>query len=169
MGEQAKIAIGTAGGLVWAVALLVGAAAFVDLPVFTLMPTIMTAFLAPGLVMAAMIGRAAARRFFDPSLIEGAMPLPGSAAATDQRVLANTVEQLMLALCVWPAAAVILGANGPGAIMTLGVGFALARLVFWWGCHASGPVRAFGFAATFLPTVLVAVWALWALVSGSGS
>ena len=51
MEKRRKIAVGMAAGVVWAVAVLVGAAVFVELPVFALMPTIMTAFLAPGLVM----------------------------------------------------------------------------------------------------------------------
>ena len=155
--------IGMAAGLLWAVAVLAGAALFVHLPVFALMPTIMTAFLAPGLVMAAMIGRLAQRRFFDDAIIDGGELAGG--AEIDRRVLVNTTEQLVLALCIWPAAAVMLGAEGPGAIMVLGFAFALARVAFWIGYHRAPPLRAFGFAATFYPTVLVALWALVAVVT----
>ena len=133
--------IGIGAGLVWAAALLGIAALFVRLPVFTLMPTIMAAFLAPGLVLAAMIGCRAVWQV--------------------GQVVRDTVEQLVLAMAVWPAAAVMLGPEGPGAIATLGAGFALARLVFWLGCHRGAAALAyFGFFATFLPTVLVALWAL---------
>ena len=107
MEKRRKIATGMAAGAVWAVAVLVGAATFVQLPVFALMPTIMTAFLAPGLVTIAMIGRLAQRRFFDDAIIDG--EAFSGAAAIDQRVLSNTVEQLVLAMAVWPAAAVLLG------------------------------------------------------------
>ena len=162
MEKRRKIAIGMAAGAVWAVAVLVGAATFVQLPVFALMPTIMTAFLAPGLVTIAMIGRLAQRRFFDDAIIDG--EAFSGAAAIDQRVLSNTVEQLVLAMAVWPAAAVLLGAEGPGVILVLGVAFAVARLAFWFGYHRAPPLRAFGFAATFYPTVLVALWALWRVV-----
>ena len=162
MEKRRKIAIGMAAGAVWAVAVLVGAATFVQLPVFALMPTIMTAFLAPGLVTIAMIGRLAQRRFFDDAIIDG--EAFSGAAAIDQRVLSNTVEQLVLAMAVWPAAAVLLGAEGPGVILVLGVAFAVARLAFWVGYHMAPPLRAFGFAATFYPTVLVALWALWRVV-----
>ena len=162
MEKRRKIAIGMAAGAVWAVAVLVGAAIFVQLPVFALMPTIMTAFLAPGLVTIAMIGRLAQRRFFDDAIIDG--EAFSGAAAIDQRVLSNTVEQLVLAMAVWPAAAVLLGAEGPGVILVLGVAFAVARLAFWAGYHMAPPLRAFGFAATFYPTVLVALWALWRVV-----
>ncbi len=161
MDKRRRIAAGMAAGLVWAVVLLLVAVLFVKIPVFALLPTIMAAFLAPGLVMMAMIGRLAQRRFFDDAMIDGA-PLTG-AAEIDRRVLVNTVEQLVLAMAVWPAAAVLLGAPGPGVIVVLGIGFAVARVIFWWGYHRSPPQRAFGFAATFYPTVLVALWTLAAL------
>ena len=162
MEKRRKIAIGMAAGVAWSFAVLIGAAMFVQLPVFALMPTIMTAFLAPGLVMIAMVGRLAQRRFFDDAIIDG--EAFSGAAAIDQRVLSNTVEQLVLAMAVWPAAAVLLGAEGPGVILVLGVAFAVARLAFWAGYHRAPPLRAFGFAATFYPTVLVALWALWRVV-----
>ncbi len=154
-----------AAGLIWSVGLLWGAAQFVRLPVFVAIPTIMTAFFAPGLVMLVMIGRLAQRRFFADSLIDGAAYAPGSAADIDQRVLTNTFEQLVLALCIWPGAAILLADKGPGVIMALGLGFVIARLAFWAGYHKSPPLRAFGFAATFYPTVLVALWALLQLVT----
>ena len=166
MGKRQNIALGMAAGALWAVVLLWAAATYVQLPVFTLMPTIMTAFLAPGLVMVAMVGRLAQRRFFDDAIIDGD-PLSG-AAEIDQRVLSNTAEQLVLALCIWPAAAVILGGAGPGVIVCLGLGFAVARLAFWAGYHRSPPMRAFGFAATFYPTILVGLWAIWQLAFGFG-
>ncbi|KRS17209.1 MAPEG family protein [Roseovarius indicus] len=162
METRRKIAVGMAAGVAWSFAVLIGAAMFVQLPVFALMPTIMTAFLAPGLVMIAMVGRLAQRRFFDDAIIDG--EAFSGAAAIDQRVLSNTVEQLVLAMAVWPAAAVLLGAEGPGVILVLGVAFAVARLAFWFGYHRAPPLRAFGFAATFYPTVLVALWALWRVV-----
>ncbi|WP_111731898.1 MAPEG family protein [Roseovarius amoyensis] len=159
MERRRAIAIGMGAGVLWAVAVLTVGAIWVRLPVFALMPTIMTAFLAPGLVMAAMVGRLAQRRFFDDAIIDGG-PLTG-AAEIDRRVLVNTTEQLVLAICIWPAAAVMLGEYGPGVIVTLGVAFALARVAFWAGYHLAPPLRAFGFAASFYPTVLVALWALW--------
>jgi len=168
MDKRRTIAIGMAGGGLWAVLLLWIGGWHLTLPVFTLMPVIMTAFLAPGLVLLAVIGRLAQRRFFDDALIDGGPVPPGHPAALDQRVLTNTTEQLVLALAIWPAAAVLLGGQGPGVIMALGLGFAVARLVFWVGYHISPPLRAFGFAASFYPTVLVALWALGALAGFAG-
>lgn len=166
MSEQAKFRVGLVLGLIWAVVLLWGAARFVKLPMFTVMPTIMTAFLAPGLVIVAMIGRVASRRLFDGEMIDGRLFEAQSKGAVDQKVLTNTIEQLVAALCIWPAAAILLAGNGPGVIMVLGVGFAIARLAFWAGYHKSPALRAFGFGASFYPTMLVGIWALWQLATG---
>lgn len=110
-----------------------------------------------GLVLAAMIGRLAQRRFFDDQIIDGAPFLPGSPAEIDQRVLANTTEQVLLALCLWPFAGWVLGW---GLVPVLGVSFAVARLLFWIGYHLSPPLRGLGFAASFYPTLIAALWAL---------
>ncbi|QYX55887.1 MAPEG family protein [Roseovarius sp. SCSIO 43702] len=164
MRARNRIMLGMAGGALWTMALLWIGGWVITLPVFTLMPVIMTAFLAPGLVLMLMLGRMAARRFFDETLIDGDAPPADHPAAIDLRVISNTVEQLALALAIWPAAAVLLGARGPGMIVTLGLGFAMARLLFWLGYHLAPPLRAFGFAATFYPTVAVALWAIAALI-----
>ncbi|MDQ7069478.1 MAG: hypothetical protein Q9M48_01810 [Rhodobacterales bacterium] len=119
MSEQAKFRVGLVLGLIWAVVLLWGAARFVKLPMFTVMPTIMTAFLAPGLVIVAMIGRVASRRLFDGEMVDGRLFEARSKGAIDQKVLTNTIEQLVAALCIWPAAAILLAGNGPGVIIWL--------------------------------------------------
>lgn len=160
MGDRRRVLIGVAIGSVWSVALLVVAAMYVTIPVFALIPTIMTAFLAPGLVMAVMIGSISLRRFITGQF-SGAL---SEAGEIDRVVLHNTMEQLVIAAAIWPAAAVLLGPYGPGVIIALGVSFALARLVFWYGSHRGRIVRATGFAATFFPTVFVAVWSLTALI-----
>lgn len=163
MDNRQKVAIGFAGGMIWAAILLWVGVQF-RLPVFTLVPTVMTAFLAPGLVLLLMVGVVSMRRYTDRAMIGGQLFPEGSPGDIDRRVLINTVEQLVLALCIWPGAAVLLGGIGPGMIMTLSAGFAVARLAFWLGYRTSPPLRAFGFGATFYPTVLVALWALWELV-----
>jgi len=166
MSEKIRFRIGLGVGLVWSLGLLWVAARFVNLPVFTVMPTIMTAFFAPGLVVVAMISRVASRRLFDGDMVDGRVFPEGSKGAIDQSVLANTLEQLVAALCIWPAAAILLAGDGPGVIVMLGLGFAFARLVFWVGYHVSPALRAFGFAASFYPTALVGVWGLWQLATG---
>lgn len=158
------VLLAMAGGALWALGVL-WLGARVRVPVFALVPAISLAFLGPGLVLAAMIGRMAQRRFFDLALIDGAHPAPGSGADIDRRVLANTVEQVALALCIWPALAVLLGTGGAGVVITLGVAFTAARLLFWAGYRRRPVLRGFGFAASFYPTVFAGLWALW-LIAG---
>lgn len=155
------ILIGMIAGALWAPA-VVFAPAFLDIPYLPAPAVLPGAFLAPGLVLALMIGWAATRRFFDDALIHGAEPAPGSPADIDQRVLRNTIEQLVLALAIWPFAALTLG----GAVaIGLGLSFAVMRILFWIGSRLSPALRSFGFAATFFPTVLAGLWALlfWAV------
>ncbi|MGR3759812.1 MAPEG family protein [Roseobacteraceae bacterium NS-SX3] len=161
MRRRAQILTGMGGGLIWAVA-LTGLPQWMGLPYLPAPFALPLAFIAPGLVLALIIGRLAQRRFFDDAIIDGEPFAPGSGAEIDQRVLTNTVEQLVLALALWPFAAVTLG----GAVaIALGLGFALMRLLFWLGYHLSPPLRGLGFAGTFYPTVVAALWSLavWAV------
>ena len=122
-----------------------------------MVPALVTAFLPGGLLMAAMIGRLAQRRFFDSAIIDGEPFAPGSGAEIDQRVLTNTTEQLVLALALWPFAGHVLGW---GLLVWLGWSFGAARLAFWIGYHRAPPLRGLGFAASFYPTLVAALWAL---------
>lgn len=152
---------GMALGAIWAVALVL-VPLRLDLPFVPPALAIPAAFLIPGVVMAMMIARLAARRFFDGDLIDGGPAVSGSGADIDQRVLTNTVEQMGLALLVWPFVGFSLGGI---SILALGVGMAVARLLFWAGYHLWPPLRAFGFAASFYPTVFAAFWAVWIWVN----
>jgi len=157
-----KILTGMAAGLLWGIALIWVGTVHVNIPIFSYTWTLALAFLFPGLVLAAMIGRLAQRRFFDDATIDGEPFIPGSGANIDARVLQNTIEQLVLALALWPITGTVLAVDGPGVVVCLGIGFAIARLLFWVGYHVSPPLRAFGFAATFYPTLLGVGWAvLW--------
>ncbi len=160
MRKRPTILIGMAAGLVWAVAVL-SIGRQIPVPMAMMQPTLMGAAFGPGVVLALMIGRLAQRRFFDDTEVDG-QPLTGG-AAVDAKVLQNTVEQVVLALCIWPLVGFFLGA---GTVLALGIGFALARVAFWIGYHKAPPLRAFGFAATFYPTVLAALWVLWRLTLG---
>ncbi len=159
-GPRAAIGLGMAGGALWGL-LAIWLGQGLRLPVFALGPALALAYLGPGLVTAAMIGRLAQRRFFDDGMIDGDAFAPGSAAEIDARVLQNTVEQLVLALCIWPALAFTLGPAGGGVTVALGLSFTLARALFWAGYRRAPALRALGFAATFYPTVMAGVWALW--------
>ncbi|MBN8290771.1 MAPEG family protein [Rhodobacter sp. NTK016B] len=146
------IAASMALGLVWAITLVWlgrGAGAFPD--------ALVLGFLPGGLTMMAMIGRLAQRRFFDDAIIDGDAFASASPAEIDQRVLTNTTEQMVLALALWPFAGWVLGW---GLLVWLGLSFAVFRLVFWIGYHLSPPLRGLGFAASFYPTIVAALWAL---------
>jgi len=152
--KRPTILVGMMSGVLWGIALIWIGVTQVPLPIFSLLPVLAFAFLGPGLFLMLLVGRLAQRRFFDDAIIDGQPLVVGSAAEIDQRVLTNTVEQLVLALCLWPATAYLSGNAGPGIVATLGIGFLVARLMFWAGYHLSPPLRGFGFAATFYPTIL---------------
>lgn len=162
MGRRPVILLGMGLGLVWGIGLLwVGAGVFLPLP-----PPMVLAMAAfpPGLVTILMVGRLAQRRFFDDATIDGAPFAPGSGGAIDQSVLTNTVEQLVLAAAIWPFAGYVLGS---GVVLALGLGLAVTRVLFWIGYHLSPPLRGFGFAGGFYPTVLAALWVLWRILGGT--
>ncbi|MFW8637631.1 MAPEG family protein [Cribrihabitans pelagius] len=154
--KRGQILAGMGLGALWGV-LVTGLPQWLELPYLPAPAALPVAFLGPGIFLTLVIGRLAQRRFFDDRLIDGAAPAPGSAAEIDQRVLTNTVEQLLLALALWPFAAVTLG----GAVaVALGLSFALMRVLFWAGYHWAPPLRALGSAGTFYPTIVAGVWAL---------
>ncbi|HPD94074.1 MAG: MAPEG family protein [Rhodobacter sp.] len=152
--KRAIIAASMALALVWSLA-LVWLAPRVGAP--DPVSALVLGFVPAGLVMAVMIGRLAQRRFFDDAIIDGAPFVPGSGPEIDQRVLTNTTEQLVLALALWPFAGWVLGW---ALLPVLGLNFAVMRVLFWLGYHQSPPLRGLGFAASFYPTPVAALWAL---------
>ncbi len=160
MTKRATILFGMAAGLIWALG-VVGGTMHLDLPYVPAPVALLGAFVPGGVVMFAMVGRLAQRRFFDDDIIDGQGFGLGSGAAIDQRVLTNTVEQMVLALAIWPFVALTLGGQ---VVIAMGFAFAVSRLLFWAGYHLSPPLRGFGFAATFYTTGVAALWsiAVWA-------
>ena len=157
MSPRAKIILGQALGLGWALAILWlplrQSAGF--LPINT---ALIGAFLPPGLVLMVLTSAIAMRRLIDDeTLLGGALP-PDTRAATDQRVLFNTLEQLVLAMALWPFVALTLGGH---VVLWLGGGFAAARLLYWLGYHVSPLLKSIGFGGTFYPTVLATLWAIF--------
>lgn len=160
MSKRAKILAGMVLALVWSAGILWWPQT-VKAPFIPLNTAMVMALLPGGSVCLLVIARLAMRRFFDEDAIDGTAFAPGSGGEVDQRVLTNTIEQLVLAVVLWPFVALTLGAM---VVLYMGVGFAIARLLFWIGYHISPPLRAFGFGATFYPTLLAAGWAIvkWA-------
>lgn len=160
MSLRMRIVLGQGIGLALAIVLL-----WIPLsrsaPFMPLNTVLITAFLPGGLVALVMVGVLALRRLRDTDVIAGGALRPGSRAEIDQRVLSNTVEQLVIALALWPFVALTLGGL---VVIWMGVGFALARLVYWLGYHLSPLVKSAGFGAGFYPTVLATLWAViqWA-------
>ena len=159
-GKRILIGAGMALGLIWAVA-LVWVPQRLGLPFIPAPLAVPGAMLGPGLVAVLLIGRLAARRFFDDDAIDGQGFAPGSGGWVDQRVLVNTGERAVLALLLWPFVA---NALGGAVVLCLGAGFVLARGLFWLGYHLSPPLRSLGFAATFYPTVVAVLWSVLAWI-----
>ncbi len=110
------------------------------------------------LCMLAGVARIANRRFFIPEAIEGG---PAPSIEIDQRYLQNTMEQLVLALVAHLALVTIVAPESIRAVAVLVMLFVIGRITFWFGYHRSGPARAFGFGATFYPTVAVYAFLLF--------
>lgn len=161
MVKRARILLGVAFGLVWSVAVVwlpgQGPQPFIPINL-----ALIYAFLPGGMFMALLAGVIAMRRFFDDDIVDDARFAPGSRAEKDQRVLTNTVEQMVLALLIWPFVSTVLGAV---TVIVMGVTFVIARVFFWAGAQFSPSLRAFGFAASFCPTLLAAIWSLWRLAT----
>ena len=103
--------------------------------------------------LAAMIGNVARLRFFSADDIAGS----GSGSATAEvgrakAVLQNTLEQVVLALPVHAALALLVASSVP-LIVALAALFAIGRLIFWIGYASGAEARAFGFALTFYPSL----------------
>jgi len=162
MSKRGKILVGMALGAVWSVVLIWIGSTQGQIPVFSRVLIEPFYFLAPGIIVLLMIARLAQRRFFDDQIIDGQLPAQGSGADIDQKVLRNTIEQLILAICIWMPVSYLLPSTGLGVVMCLSINFAVARIAFWIGYHVSPPLRAFGFAATFYPTIAALLWAgIW--------
>lgn len=150
-------------GCLWAAGVVWVGVRFVEVPVFALLPTLASAFIGPGLVLALLILVQSVRRRSDNA------PETAPGAKADALVLRDTLEQVALALCLWPATAYLATGGGPGLVATLGVTFVPARLAFWAGCRLAPPLRTFGFAATFCATLVAfgfAVFSAFGFASG---
>lgn len=101
----------------------------------------------------ACIGNVARLRFFSADDIAGTASTKGTAdVSRANAVLQNTLEQVVLALPVHVALAVLIPSSVP-LIVALATLFAIGRFLFWIGYAKGARSRAFGFALTFYPSV----------------
>ena len=158
--SRAVMTIAGSLGALWALGAVWIGATQINLPIFSSTPVLLVGFLGPGIFLALLISIVATRRRLLRDLENGGAHEPGSAADIDARVLQNTLEQTVLALCLWPAIGFLAADDGPGIITALAVSFPMSRLVFWAGCRLSHPLRLVGSSATFCATMFALVWAL---------
>lgn len=81
--------------------------------------------------------------------------------ALNQRVITNTVEQLVVFAIALPALAAAVAGAQLAQVLALGAVFAVARLAFWAGYLAAPTARAPGMAASMAvnaATLLAAAW-----------
>lgn len=157
MPNRTRILLGQLIGLVWALT-LIWLPQTLAAPFMPLNTVIILALLPGGLVAMAMVSVIALRRLFDDKVVLGGPLAHGTSADIDQRALSNTLEQLVLAAVLWPFVALTLGGL---VVIWMGVAFALARLAFWFGYHRSVLIKSAGFGATFYPTLLATLWAVF--------
>jgi hypothetical protein len=155
------------GPLVGAALGALGSVAIVILPGLGSQPflplnlALIYAFLPGGLFLMLLLGWIALRRSLGNSALDDG-PFPDvSGEDIDQKVLSDSVAQLVLALLIWPLAASWLGAV---TVIVMGVGMGVARLLFWSGAHFSLALRSFGWTLSFGPTAVAFLWTLWKLL-----
>jgi hypothetical protein len=174
--EQRGVAIGMASGLLMAVAFLTLAAIFggariaPSASVEFRLQLLAASLMAPAASLFICIARLAKHRFFTPEDINGSALTEGSARAKLlQALLQNTLEQLALALPVYFVGAITFPSHLLGLIAAAAAMFFVGRVLFYIGYSGGAPSRAFGFAFTFYPTVLLGCVAVYSLVVRSAA
>lgn len=108
--------------------------------------------------LAVAIGAAAAFRFGSPADIGGAALTEGTPGMRLRAgFLANTHEQVSVAVPVYLAAAMMLPERWLGTVAAASILFVAGRVGFARGYRGGAAKRAFGFAVGFYPTVLLLV------------
>ena len=116
------------------------------------------AVLSPATTLLVCIARLASHRFFTPEDIHGSGLTGGTERAKLlQSLLQNTLEQCCLAIPVYLATAILAPASLLPVVPTAAVMFLVGRGLFFVGYAQGAPSRAYGFALTFYPTLLLLV------------
>jgi hypothetical protein len=115
----------------------------------------------------AAIANVARRRFFSPEDIDGGGLAPASnRISVTVAVLQNTLEQSVLACVLYPSLACLASGDDCLLIPPLLTLFCIGRFTFWLGYRHGAAWRAFGFAATFYPTVFGYALLVWHWIRG---
>ncbi len=110
----------------------------------------------PTVFLIISIGRLAKHRFFTPEDIDGSALTKGTNKATLlQSVLQNTLEQLVITVCVYSMWCFLMPMGWLSVLPLCSMLFAVGRIAFYFGYQKGAPSRAFGFSLTFYPTVLL--------------
>jgi hypothetical protein len=161
--KQRGVLTGMIGGLAASIVVIVGGH-FVfpaSAPVSDAVPDRLTCYL-PYLALMAVpmilaVGGLAKHRFFDPESIDGAQNTSDPGFAARRSVLANHTEQLLMALMVHFALLATLPYGWLNVVPVMALWWTAARLIFAMTYRGGAEARAFGFAATFYPTVTGAI------------
>jgi len=114
--------------------------------------------LAPAAVLFLCIARLAKHRFSTPQDIHGSALTDGTERAKLlQALLQNTLEQTVLAVPVYLAAALVFPARFLPLVAAAAALFVVGRTLFFRGYASGAPSRAAGFGLTFYPTVALLI------------
>ena len=98
----------------------------------------------------------ARHRFVTPADLDGSGLAEGTARIRlYQATLQNTLEQTVLALSTHVVWALTMPRPWQGVIAVAAILFFIGRLLFWRGTASGATTRAFGFALTFYPSLLM--------------
>jgi uncharacterized membrane protein YecN with MAPEG domain len=169
--EQRSVAIGMASAFLLAIALLTLAAIFAgdriapSASVEIRLELLAYSLIAPAASLFICIARLAKHRFFTPEDINGSALTEGtSRAKLLQALLQNTLEQVALALPVYFVCSFAFSSGLLVLVPAAAAMFFIGRILFYIGYSGGAPSRAFGFAFTFYPTVLLGSVAVYFLV-----
>ncbi len=108
----------------------------------------------------------AGQRFFSDQAIEGQTDGVSRSLSINLRYIRNTLEQLVLLVIVHMAFAAVADRDEMRLVPVLVSLFIVGRVSFWVGYHQNPLSRAFGFATTFYPTVVMMIYTSWRIFAG---
>jgi uncharacterized membrane protein YecN with MAPEG domain len=167
---QRRVAAGMAGGLATTLLVFFLSASLhpVDAKAVDLnarLAVVAAAILAPALSLVISIARLAKHRFFNAKDIDGSALTQGTdQARLLQALLQNTLEQTAIAIPVYLCWGVVASHAMLAMVAAAGILFLVGRLLFFIGYSGGAASRAFGFALTFYPTLVLLIGCAWFLL-----